>query len=683
MKKLKSVVALLLGLSTFFTVSCGVKEETYEIDMGLRETFVGTHIFTATDTQDDLVKNGRTQYAIVKPENATKLEETAVEEFVELFRTATDIKLSVVTDAGLTHSGTNTYISIGKTSIAKAVTQMETERAELGLDGCRVVTKDKTIFIYGGGDTGTLYGVYDFMSVTFGFEQYYLDCMEMQTGLKNVKLKNYDIKNIPDFAHRGGNNTTLLNESQEYTENAYANRLRIKGSRGVDMMPIHKEFNTYAGGRGSTNSLTYLPMDIYNDIEKPETYHPLWYSDNGNELCFTAHGDEAEFELMLEECAKKVENSLTLYTPEEYPQYQAVTLTQQDNLEYCTCETCADLTELYGDAIVGVYIVFMNKLAERVNAWMELPENAAYKRENFKYLFFAYSYTVSAPAKYNPETKSYEPFHPDIKMHEDVGAYLAMTDFDYQLDFWSDANKLARENVIKWADLTDTIYYWMYITNFRNFMWMYESFSFSYDGAFAWLANRSTTMVFSQSQEPTKGTMTAWHNLKQYLEAKLGWDTSLNTGELIENYFDAMYGPASDSMLNLFYDMRTYMNKIIVEENEAHGKGDARPSLEKKENWPLAVLEKWLAEIDDAKAQVGYLATVDPKQHEKLCQHMEAEAISVIYILLNCHLSTMTETQKAEYVNRLRYDIEWMGLQEMTIGHSAGSYLSIWLDGVK
>ena len=440
MKKNK-FLALFLALVSLFSVGCS-KPET-KADLGLREEYNGTHVFTAKPTDSYILYNENTDYQIVIPEDASDLIETAANEFVELFYTATGTVLNVIEDTGLSHSVDNKYISIGKTTLAKEKTDVENCIKTLGNDGCRIVTVDKTVYIYGGYDTGSLYAVYDFMKIMFGFEQYYLDCMDIQTNVKTVKLMNFDVIDIPDFKQRGGSNNIFLNDSAIYTSNDYANRLRINGSRGKNVMPIHKEFGTYAGARGSTNSLTYLPIATYRDPAKPDTYHPNWYSDNGNELCFTAHGDEIELQLMIEECAKKVENSLVLYPREEYPLYDCVTLTQQDTYEYCTCSKCTELTTLYG-GVVGVYIVFMNKLAVMVNEWMDLPENEPYKREDFKYYFFAYQYTVEAPAELDPVTKKYVPNHPDVALHEDVGAYFALSDMEPQVSFWSDKNKKIR-----------------------------------------------------------------------------------------------------------------------------------------------------------------------------------------------------------------------------------------------
>ncbi len=678
MKIMKRIIALLLGIITIFSVSCGKptentdNPENSEVVIGNREKYNGTHVFTAMETGDYILKNGRSDYSVIIPENAKAVERTAAKEFVELFSEATDVVLNVVADTGLSHSSTAKYISIGETSLAKENTDIAEKKKILGRDGCRIVTKDKSIYIYGGSETGTLYSVYDYMSIMFDFDYYYLDCMDIKTNVKDVKLLNFDVTDIPDFDHRAGSNNLFLNDSTVYTENTYANRMRVNGQRGSNIMPIHKDFNTYAGARASTNSLTYLPIATYKGD------HPAWFSDNGSELCFTAHGNEDEYKLMVEECAKKVENSLKLYTPEEYPYYNAVSLTQQDNYEYCTCSKCHELTQKYG-GIVGVYIVFMNDLAETVNAWMDLPENSQFKREDFTYYFFAYQYTLSAPAKYNAETEKYEPNHPDIAIHKNVGVYLALSDFNNQIEFWHEDNKRSRDNIEMWTDLSNNVLFWLYGTNFRNYMWMYDSFNSFLDGSFAWFANRSNKQMFIQFQEQTKGTLTAWNNLKNYLYCKMTWDTSLDAGELLQKYFDAMYGPASSEMMSMFYEMRTYYNKVILEEYKMKA---MFATLEKSMYWPILMLDNWMAKLDAIKEKANVLKDVAPEKYEKICQHIESECISVMYITLSCHSSVIKESTKKEYIDRLYYDIEWMGLEGMALDQHGGT-VKEWLNGLQ
>ena len=54
------------------------------------------------------------------------------------------------------------------------------------------------MYIVGGSDNGVLYGVYDFLKVNFGYEQYYKDCFDIDTGVTDLPLKNYNITDIPD-----------------------------------------------------------------------------------------------------------------------------------------------------------------------------------------------------------------------------------------------------------------------------------------------------------------------------------------------------------------------------------------------------------------------------------------------------------------------------------------------------
>ncbi len=684
MKTCKKILCFLLSLICVFSLVACKKDEVIKVkngtvDLGLRETYNGTHIYTATNTNDYLVTDGRTEYKLVVPSVTNEILQRAQDEFVTLFRLATGIKINVILDTNLTHDANNKYISLGETTISNA-SDVQTKKQTLTRDGGRIVTVDKSIFIYGGSDYGTLFAVYTFMSITFNYECYFADCIEIDTNVKQKELKNYDVTDIPDFKHRGVNNT-LLRELDGVAISDYGYRMRYVAGRAFDFIPIHKTYDGANDGRSSTNSLTYLPPEIYQEE------HPDWYSSGGSELCFTAHGDriEGEFEAMLQECTNKITYSLMRYTPQEYPLYNAASITQQDNLDYCGCKGeggCEELSRKYG-GIVGVYIWFCNQLAERVQQWMNNPENVAYARENFRIFFFGYSYTVEAPVKYDPISDKYVPYHEDIVLRDDVGVYLAMTNFDYQYSFWDDRNKVGRENVEKWTALTDNVYYWLYSCNFRNMMFPFESFNFFYDGAMAWLANRSNEHFFSQTQEPTKGTMTAWNNLKHYLDAKLSWDTSLNVEELTQNFFDAMYGQASDEMMEIFYSHRAYMNNVILGVHGLSGNGDARPALEKPEYWSFLQLQKWIDDIDAAKKSIEHVKELDYETYDLNCKHIEAEVISNIYLTFICHRTSLTSAKKKEYKDRLLYDIEWMGLSNMSIGHSSGNLLADWVYAIE
>ena len=97
MNKKCKFTALSLGMLTLATVglsSCGNKNEENVVipEINAKYVYDGTHIYTATDTNNDLVKNGKTDYTIVIPEDYSASLRIARTEFIDLFKEATGLR---------------------------------------------------------------------------------------------------------------------------------------------------------------------------------------------------------------------------------------------------------------------------------------------------------------------------------------------------------------------------------------------------------------------------------------------------------------------------------------------------------------------------------------------------------------------------------------------------------------
>jgi hypothetical protein len=318
----------------------------------------------------------------------------------------------------------------------------------------------------------------------------------------------------------------------------------------------------------------------------------------------------------------------------------------------------------------------MNKLGERVENWMNEPENAEYKREDLKLYFFAYSYTLKAPVKYNAELEAYEPL---IKCRDNVGAFLA-SKTETQQHITSKANEEYLENIDNWGLVTKNINYWFYGANFKNYMWFHDSFEHYTPEFYSHMATRSDVKMFVQGQEACKGTLSNFNNLKVYLESKLEWNTSLDYGELIDNFFNAMYREAAPAMKKIYLQVRANMQDLL-ERYDKFGGGD-RIDFAVREYWPLAMQEGLLRELDEAKKLVERYKTFDAKLYESICQHIEAECIAPLYLILDFHKPYLSQAKIDEYISRFRYDIEWMGLQNMTMTEQSSATLVNWLNGL-
>lgn len=641
----KCIVCFLAGIFAVSAVGCAKekKEEKPQTgnvgeqtdNVGAREVYNGTHVFDITETSNYLVKDGKTDYKIVIPERCGTYVQQAKTEFVYLFKEATGVTLPAITDAEVTaHTAEGKYISIGRTKLLET-SGVEVDYEKLGRDGGRIQTKDNSIYIVGGLDKGTLYTVYTFMQLAFHFEQYYINCYEMDRGISDVKLMNYNVTDIPDIAIRANDTGLLWINSTDYDENNARYRMKMGTKLWDRIFPIHSEM----GNRDSEslqvhNSFMFLPPHIYQEE------HNEWYGINGtgtaNQLCYTARGNEEEFELMAQECAKKIEQSLVWYNPEEYPEYNVATLTMEDNALICSCDKCSELKIHYGtDAAAAT--IFINRVAELVDVWMQDPANAAYKRDDFHLIFFAYSVMTKAPAVYNEKKGAWEPIDDKVKFRDNVGLYYApISDLAYEMDFFDEINESGKDNFDAWNSISDYTYYWTYATNFQQYAYIYDSFNFYSGDFYAFLANRSGKYIFAQQQHDQTGTSTAWHNLKFYLNAKLSWDSSLNEEELINNWFNAMYKEAAPVMKDLFYKERGWA-KYVYEKYDMITYDTVYNKVAERKFWPYPVLKSWTKQCDEAMSLLSAYQTSDPDLYEDLFERVYAEWIFPAYAILSLY----------------------------------------------
>lgn len=614
-----AVLAALIVLP--FAVACNKKGGESLITIPAPEeksNYVGVHDFTMTETADYLVKDGKTDYVLITKSKLTPIEQTAKEEFLNLFQAATNIRIQTKTDEGLVHDAKAKYISLGETALLKS-SGLPLNKSELSDDCVRIVTKDKTVYLSGGGQYGTLYSVYDFMQLTFNYEQYFVDCMEMDTNVKEKKLYNYNVTDIPDMNRRSTGYAFMTQE--------FKNRMRIPLYSGNYFLPIHEKMTADGkADRSSTgmtahNSNEYLPREDYAD-------HSKWFGDSGDVLCYTAHGDEQELELMAQECAKKVAASLMTYTTDLYPNMNAVSLTVEDNNDSCACEACTRCLEKYGTKSASI-ILFMNKFNGYVRQWLEEnKDNELYYRENFDILFFAYNSFSLAPASWDEEQGKYVANAPELMLDEGVYVWLAMMNImEEELNIYHEKNDRAREQIEKWGAVSDGLWLWTYSTNFSAYLYFHDAFSMYNAEGYRYLADHNVRYYYQNAQSYQTGTATAFHNMSIYLQTKLTWNTSLDTETLIDNYMNAMFKEAAPIMKQLFTSMRLHNTQLKT-------KIEYSNSIENASYFPYNTLKEWMDMCDKALEKVSVYETRDPELYAMLKNHIEAEWVYPAYATL-------------------------------------------------
>ncbi len=653
LSKIKNLIVFLLAVivgSSFVLTACsneqpegGERKETVE-----KVSYTGTHDYSYTETGDYLVKDGKTEYVLVysTAKDPTKMLGMARSEFIKFFRMATGITMATRSDEGLTFDENAKYISLGETTLSKSA-GIVPDNTKLGADGVRIETKGKTIFLYGGAASGTLFSVYTFMEMEFHYDFYYTDCYEIDTEVKNVTLKNYNVTDIPDIALRspeyGWQYTTIKGVTEDENMDAY--RYREYLNFNMMALPIYEEYSSTSKLAYIHNTNEYFPKRIY------EAAHPKWFGNDGVQPCFTARGDEAELEAMLEEAAKKIEFSLTVYPVADYPERNTVTFTIEDGAYHCTCASCMELADEYGGYESALVILFMNRLAEKVDAWMELEENVAYRRD-LTYLFYGYNYFDEAPVYFDNATKSYKLYGEELTLRDDVGVYLCIP-AERTESIYTDKNiDKVVEFTKKWAAICKNVYIWSYSTNFKSYLAPHDSFPYQNEEYYQFIAAQNCKYSYNNSQYNQYGAATTFHMLKAYINAKQSWDSTLKSTDLTKKFFNAMYRESADIMFAYFEELRAHWAQV----NEENLVIDTR--CFEKSYWPYGLLNKWQLMCDEAVARFEKYKTTDAPLYESLVKHIDCERLFLDYGMLEMYSDVLTTTQLAVVKARMKNTVE-------------------------
>lgn len=598
MKKIfkKMICATLVVISLFSCFSCG-KEES-----GSSKTSVApnaaNHQFNYTETEEEdwLLKDGATDYIIVIPAISSTEIGYAKDELIRYFTEATGVTLPVMLDTGMEHTANGKYLSLGNTALWNT-SGLEIDREALGEDGVRILTKDKTIYFQGGTDEGVLYAVYDFLTIHFDFDTYNKHCYELTTGIKNIKLMDYDVTDIPDIAMRarGG---ALYAAATDTDETMYSYRMRYTDAYWKRSLPIYPGTEK-KNGSSDHNSLEYLPPDQYLESD------PEFFSTKNayGQLCYTARGIPEKFDRMTTLCAEKIEQSLRFFPRESNPGYSAVQLGIEDNYDFCECDACLADVQKYG-AISSSIIIFLNEVGKKVNAWMELPENEPYKRENLQYMFFAYYSTLKPPYYRDPVTGEFTAADDKVMPAEGVNIipFCAFSSFDYGKPLGSITNAQLYEWAKIWGEFFPGAWTWDYGCFFRDYFCFFDSYTFFAD-YYAFLYEKQFKFTLVQCHSSQRGAEAAFNSLHTYITSKLSWNSALNMNELIKKYMEGVYKEAAPHMMEAFNLSRVWFNKTYTEEGWSSGIKGYSPTGTAK-YWTIGFVNSMFSSLDKAYAAI-------------------------------------------------------------------------------
>ncbi len=571
---------------------------------------------------------------IVMPSMPTELEYFAARELAHFIQITSGLDLGLVREyepgaKALTH-----YIALGGTKEFSEKYDRARLLEEVGQDGYKIVSTDNKIFICGGADHGTLFGVYGLLKKLFNFTLYTDKIYTYDK--KELEFSNWELTEIPDIPLRSVGIYPVHIERRHPTwgDETYCARMRLRRMDDRWGIMNHCFFRI-------------LPPTTYHEK------HPDWYDKTCKTLCLTN-----------EEMTREYIANMKIII-ENTPDDDFYMIAMEDNLSFCDCENCKKQLEKYNGSQVAILLQFINKVVGALNEWLK----ETYPKRKVTFFTLAYYWAETPPVRKTAEGK-YELLFEDLRPADNFGVLIGSLhgNANYPLSHEkclvtcagnSNYHKgeliPAREVYLGWKAIVNHVASWNYNLNFWDYlcpMPMWKALEENY----RFLKKVGAVQAFLEA-----GCDAPYSNfslMKIYCVSNLMWDSSLSMDTLIDDFTSVYYTGAEKEVREYFdyiHEHAAYLDEKLNRQM-LFVVYDDDPNLEMMDRrfWSQEMLFHSLAIFDKA---------LQKELTEEVRQRVLFESLPVKITLLKLY---RTELEK-EYVSRLiqevRNSAQWGGLR--------------------
>ncbi len=350
-------------------------------------------------------------------------------------------------------------------------------------DGFIIQTLDKSLIIAGNKDKGTLYGVYTFLEDYLGCRKYSASFSVIPRN-SDITIGKIDVEQQPAFTFRE------LHFPDPINDEVYRDWHKLDVKKGKDDWGMF--------------------VHTFQTLVPPEKYfkdHPEYFSYLNvrripdGQLCLS---NTEVFNIVVDGLKERMKTK---------PQAKYWSVSQNDTYKACECDECRQLYQKYG-GYSGAMIWFVNKVAEI------FPDKIIST--------LAYQYTRSAPQ--------------NIKPASNVNIMFCSIECNRSRPLASDSLSASfRKDAEDWCALTDNIFMWDYVVQFRNMVSPFPNLRVLQPNL-QYFRDKGMKMMFQQG---TGGNKSEFYEFRQYLIAKLLWNPDADVNALMDDFLKGYYGPAS------------------------------------------------------------------------------------------------------------------------------------------
>lgn len=450
-----------------------------------------------------VVHDGRSEYRIVTPDEASTTVKHAATELQSYLRQITGMKLPVLPES---KAGSNPAFLLGPCERSVKAGLVE-QAGQLREDGVLIRTLDKDIALLGQNERGNLYSVYVLLEKYLRVRFLASDCTVVPKQ-RSLELPEIEYSYSPPFMYR----ETLYFDS---FPKEIAARQRLNG-------PMTK-CDASVGGK-----IAFFPyVHSFNALFPEKEFfkdHPEYYAlQGGRRVAGPVHAQLC----LTNPDVLRLAKERVLKWMDENPDVPIIDVSQNDGVGACECTSCTAVVKEEGSQ-QGPILRFVNAIADEAarkdpHRWIET---------------LAYAYSIEPPALTKPR--------PNVIIRLcHAGCYFhGFEQCKHGSDF---AGYLDR-----WTSQTKRIFVWHYGTNFLHYL----APNHNLDGLakdIRYYADHGVNGVMVQGNY--QGPCGELAELRTYLCAQLMWDPRRDPMQVREEFCRGYYAEASSAVLDFLRAM--------------------------------------------------------------------------------------------------------------------------------
>lgn len=650
-KTFGKIISLILSIATALSVSaCSAKTET-------KVSTIYSNYYEGINMDKRLgffVKDGRSDYDIVIPKNATATEKQAAEELKDYVFQTTGVAMSIVSDETFKQGGNKSYFSIGRTTLRDEA-RLNTQSLDLNTDGFVLKTHGENIIVDAHTDRGFLYGTYEYIEKMLGVKWIAVDETYIPKS-SEIPVYETSIISVPAFEYR---NYLSYDEYPGAFNEAFASHSRSVSNWVNPSEQYGGDHEFYSRGTGTHNARLFIPVEKYGDAERngydgefSEDYdpHPEFYiveeppasAHRGKEWSYGAYQtvnwangitEDGKLDETMEISAAKVVIEEMKKDIVANPQAKYFTFELEDN--FTDPVQNAELVEKYNYS--GVVIRFCNVVATELQKWAD----AELGGREVNLVTFAYGMTQNAPVKFDEKTNSYQPMDPTVVPVDNLYIRLAYSGFNALALDDNRQSPTTRAMAESWSSICDNFFFWGYDIIAEDYL-VYNSAISGIYGTVQMLKRIGVDYVMVQGayNQPND-----WQtNMKHYIWSKLFWNPNQEVNRLLNEYLTCYYGVAAPYVKELVESYEALCGKIIDDMgDEVYKKHYAYWTSEilNGNNLSVAFVNRAIELVELAEQRVKEDTEITENKKQKLLKRLSAVKTTPIWTKLKYYQTLM------------------------------------------